>query len=76
MSIRNNIYSKNPNVTPYGRGHRLSELIMLRKEGLEQRPQEKLPNGGQLELQREQQRKKRLIYIEVLPRIGRTLWSS
>jgi hypothetical protein len=62
--------------TPYGGGYKLREMIMLLKEGLEQRPQEKLPNRGQLELHREQQRKKQLMSIQVLPRIGRTLWSS
>ena len=37
--------------------------MMLLKEGLEQRLQERLPNIGQLELQREHQRKKQLLPI-------------
>ena len=45
----------------------LFELTMLLKEGLEQRPQERLPNRGQLELQRERQRKKQLLPLQVLP---------
>jgi hypothetical protein len=36
----------------------LFEMMMLLKEGLEQRPQERLPIRGHIELQREQQRKK------------------
>ncbi len=49
MNNKNNNYSKNPIVTPYDRGHRLSELILLLKKGLEQRLQEKLRNRGHLE---------------------------
>ena len=63
----NNNYSRNPNVTPYGHGHMLCELMMMLKEGLEQRPKEKLPNRGRLESQRKQQRKKQMLYRQVLP---------
>ena len=58
-----NNYNMNPNVTPYGLDHMLFEIMILLKKGLEQRPQERLPNRGQLELQREQQRKKQLLPI-------------
>ena len=54
----------NSTATPYGLGHILFELMMLMKEGLEQRPQERLSNKGRLEYQREHQRKKQLLPIE------------